>query len=314
MLLELCTFIFASMAPASFPLAKTSDAPLLIIDAENIPGQLPRNFRTSQDKPSQQSQNEILTLGLSDRLYSGSSQFSKEGFKALLAKIGTNRKIMVIDLRQESHGFVNGIAISWYAPKDWINVGKNLAQVEQSENQLLNSLHQGTSIIINRILEKNKLIGTLAKWEPISILVKTVSTEKDLINEFKYSISYYRIPVTNHVRPSDSDVDRFLEIIKTKGTTHWLHIHCRAGDGRTTTFMAMYDMFINAKRVSFDDILHRQFRLGGTNLLNIPKDNVWKKPYIAERLEFLRRFYDYCHHSDPTKESWITYVQRKAAS
>ena len=31
--------------------------------------------------------------------------------------------ICIVDLREESHGFFDGIAVSWYGEHDWGNVG-----------------------------------------------------------------------------------------------------------------------------------------------------------------------------------------------
>ncbi|MBO0694928.1 MAG: protein tyrosine phosphatase, partial [Verrucomicrobia bacterium] len=74
----------------------------------------------------------------------------------------------------------------------------------------------------------------------------------------------------------------------------WAHFHCEAGLGRTTTFMVLYDMLRNATRVSLEDIVRRQAILGyGYDVLQPPEAGNWKAPYMTERAEFIRVFYDY---------------------
>jgi len=64
--------------------------------------------------------------------------------------------------------------------------------------------------------------------------------------------------VTDHVRPLDDAVDRFILAVRALPDGAWTHFHCEAGLGRTTTFMVLYDMLRNANRVSLEDIVRRQ--------------------------------------------------------
>jgi protein-tyrosine phosphatase len=58
--------------------------------------------------------------------------------------------------------------------------------------------------------------------------------------------------------------------------------------------MVLYDMLRNATRVSLEDIVRRQAILGyGYDVLLPPDGGNWKAPYMAERAEFVRVFYDY---------------------
>jgi len=50
----------------------------------------------------------------------------------------------------------------------------------------------------------------------------------------------------------------------------------------------------NATRVSLEDIVRRQAILShGYDVLQPPDTENWKAPYMAERAEFVRAFYDY---------------------
>ena len=60
-----------------------------------------------------------------------------------------------------------------------------------------------------------------------------------------------------------------------------LHFHCDAGEGRTTTFMALYQI-MNSSNLSLEQILSYQYNIGGIILT----DN-------KVRLDFLEEFYNY---------------------
>ena len=123
-------------------------APLLILEKPNE-ARLPRNFRSYRERyklgdipPSLHSELDLLTI-------SGSAQFSENQLKALLSHIPAPFPIYIIDLRQESHGFLNGNAVSWYIPRNWINIGKKLDEIEYAENQKLQNLLSNRFTILN---------------------------------------------------------------------------------------------------------------------------------------------------------------------
>jgi len=94
-----------------------------------------------------------------------------------------------------------------------------------------------------------------------------------------------------------------------------LHFHCRGGDGRTTTFLAMHDIINNAPQVSVNDILIRQYLLGGINLDDTqPGDATsFKYPFAVERADFMRDFYTYVQDEKPGgfKKTWSTWVNNR---
>ena len=74
--------------------------------------------------------------GLNSLNISGSAQFSEPQFHQLantLRTLAKGKRIYVIDLRQESHVFLNGNPISWYEEHNWANNGKTLAQIQREE-------------------------------------------------------------------------------------------------------------------------------------------------------------------------------------
>lgn len=70
--------------------------------------------------------------------------------------------------------------------------------------------------------------------------------------------------------------------------------------------MAMYDMMINSKKVSFYDIMKRQKLIGGADLLS-GQDSLGKSD-AEKRVQLLKKFYNYCqNNNDNFKTSWTNY-------
>ncbi len=84
---------------------------------------------------------------------------------------------------------------------------------------------------------------------------------------------YQRFYIEDFHGPDQASVVKFVNFAKTIPDNTWLYFHCRAGRGRTTTFMSMYDMMKNAKQVTFDEIMDRQLALGGADLRDLPEGN-----------------------------------------
>lgn len=294
--LTLCLIGFiAILGYLYYPLFVVTGSPLLIVNMWNEEA-LPKNFRSTSDSVTK-NENSPNFLGLQELHASGSSQFSKQSLKALLQKL-PSRQLTLVDLRQESHGFINGIAVSWYTERDWVNKGKSLTQVVEDE--------------IKRLKEISKHYFTIVfahKKFAIPLWVSETLLEEELA--VQEGIDYIRIPVTDHLRPTDQDVDLFIQFIKTlpkEGT--WLHFHCAAGEGRTTTFLVMYDMIRNAGKVKIEDIFLRQHLLGGINFLN-EKAIDWKRKYAEQRKVFLYQFYTYCLQNPLLHKSWTEWIKEQ---
>lgn len=271
----------------------------LILNMQDIK-ELPRNYRKAQSVFKDQDIFESTYLpsreGLDDLRLSGSSQFSKAALEALIEDIG-DQNLYIINLRQESHGFINNHAASWFAPRDWGNVGLSPEEIEIDEREKLNQVaSEGVVILYDKHTN-----------EPMVLDVENVDVEESIVREKK--LKYKRFYVTDHVRPTDEIVDEFIAFTHTLPENAWLHFHCLAGKGRTTTFMIMYDVMKNGDKVSFEDILIRQWLIGGLKLDQEYPPGTWKIDYLIERLTFLRKFYDYCKEHPTYDVTWQEYNQ-----
>jgi hypothetical protein len=127
---------------------------------------------------------------------------------------------------------------------------------------------------------------------PQRMTVERASTERDIVEAG--GAHYVRITVTDHARPLDDEVDRFILAVRALPQDAWAHFHCEAGRGRTTIFMVLYDILRNAAHVSLEDIVRRQKLLGyDYDVLRPAEPGNWKAPYTDDRIAFVRAFYHY---------------------
>lgn len=285
--------IILSLIYFFYPVFVVTGKPLLIVnmwDEEAVP----KNFRICTDTLPEKNDLKPSLTGLKELHASGSAQFSEKSLHTILTKL-PSKQVTIVDLRAESHGFINGNAVSWFVERDWINKGKTLNEILEDEKNRLKQIANYPLVIVYA-----------SKKFPVPLWLKNTNTEPEFVSTL--GLGYLRIPVTDHMKPSDSDVDQFIHFIKgLPKDSLWLHFHCAAGEGRTTTFLVMYDMMRNATKVKLQDIFLRQYLLGGINFLDeTPKD--WRKNYVEERKLFLRQFYVYCQQNPLFQKSWSSWA------
>ena len=166
------------------------------------------------------------------------------------------------------------------------------------------------------ILDKTDEILSTWRTKELSVHAAECLTEKQLVKKFQkkgHGISYYRFPVRDFQRPDDKTVDEFVSKIKNLQKDTWVHYHCAAGQGRTTTFMTMHDMIKNAPHVTKADMIERQKLIGGSDLMLIGKKNHDNKKvkWAVERKSFIQKFYDYCkdQHRTNYETPWSEWVR-----
>lgn len=266
---------------------------VLNMDCQSV---LPPMFRMSTDILEIPSQSYSQAKSFADLNASASGQFSENSLDIMLEAFPTKR-VVIVDLREESHGFLNGIAVSWRGVNDWGNVGKTVEEIEQDQELKLQQLLQQRYVLIH---DKDHPRAVY------SLYVNKVCSEEELVHS--KGITYRHFPVTNHIRPSDATVDAFIQFINQLPSDTWVHFHCSAGKGRATTFFALYDMLCNGKELTVDQIFMRQQLIGGKDF-NLPVDpTLWKYPLALERIQFLQQFHRYCQECDPRVTSWSEWL------
>lgn len=241
---------------------------------------------------------------------SGSGQFSEGGLERLLNTI-PSRNIVFVDLRQESHGFLNGMSVSWFAPKNWSNIGLDVSAIAQDEKNRLAALLPLEEVIVHHVRSKGKG-GVIEKAYPLSVVPYEVLTEAELLE--KKGLRYLRLPVLDHRPPSHETIDAWLHFARQLPEETWLHFHCASGKGRTTLFLVLWDMMHHAKTLSFEGLVKRNHATGGIDLTHIPPlgKRDWDREYLIQRFEFLKEFYIYCHEQEDFTLAWTKWLGRKS--
>lgn len=231
--------------------------------------------------------------GFGELKVSGSAQFSADTFDAMIEILPISpSELVVCDLREESHALINGFPVSWTdGLYNYFNRNKTKAEIEMDEWNRLNI-----------VKEQRELCVGLAEPRAV-IAVQTAEREQNMVEG--RGATYFRLPVTDHNRPSDDIIDQFIQFVQDIGPQQWIHLHCKAGKGRTTTFLVMFDAIYNASRVSLQDILDRQCLIGGSDLGNIEKRTDEERIRAAkERFQFIEEFYRYCKEVSDFQVSW----------
>ncbi len=195
---------------------------------------------------------------------------------------------------------LNGKAVTWYSDRNWTNAG-------MSKDEIYEDLYQRMSILRDNPPEyiyKNK-----HRESKIPVSYESIRTEQEAAESF--GLRYLHLIVRDHTRASDDAVDQFVEFVKDLDDNAWLHFHCSAGRGRTTTFMALYDIMKNGEKVSLKDIVRRQHYLGGLNLFAVPSEHDWQYPHALARAELIRDFYQYAKENPDFSIRWSEWIHNK---
>lgn len=269
----------------------------------------PRNFRMASDNWRVEPEDEPPTReGLDNLRISGSAQCTAAGFASLYTKLSAaaapGAPIYDVDLRQESHGFADGLPVSWHKKNNLANEGKTPEEVALDEEERLADLAGVTTTFV----PKGKT--DKGRVEAFTFAPQNVQTEKEVVEALGFR--YVRFYVTDRTQPDTETIEVFLDFVDSLPGDAWLHFHCRAGHGRTTTFMAMYDMIRNPG-IPAETIIERQHLIGGADLTTM-KDEEWKNERIIQRLETLKLFSEYvrARHAGETTLRWGEWIEEEA--
>ena len=80
--------------------------------------------------------------------------------------------IYILDLRQETHGYINGNHVSWYGYINWSNLGRSAEYVMHEEDSLFHSL-RGKTVVAGKISSSNNYVmwtahGQRRRWWSIT--------------------------------------------------------------------------------------------------------------------------------------------------
>lgn len=259
------------------PIAPAHDNLVLVLDRlEDLSGF--RSFADSQDP------------ALKELTASGSAQFTETGLTKLKEKFA-DKSLMIVDLRRESHAFVDGLPISWMLwDTNWSNIGWSVDQISEDEEKRLAELRKEKNITIQRV----SIVEGKKERTPMSVTVTSAYTESNIAA--RDGVGYMRVPVSDHQAPEGAQINQLITLFKTKPASGWIHFHCKAGKGRTAAFLAMWDMLAHAKTTTFEDIMKRQNAFSNYNMTEPKPEGRYFKD-LQERLKVLQDFYLYCKNN-----------------
>jgi protein tyrosine phosphatase len=249
-------------------------ASLLTFDKSEITKDgMPRNFR------------DLSIIGINAI---ASAQFSEDELQKLRQKY-LNEKIVIVDLRQESHGFINGKPVLWRSYFEKINQNKEISEILSDEKSRLNAAKKDHEIVINEVVKRDKESGWYEDVAPKIVTVNQAISEKDLAQ--KNGFEYQRFSIRDFDIPKEKEFSRMINFIKNLPEDKKIYVHCAGGRGRTAMFLVILDIIKNGKKVELEEIFKRQNKLGGARLDEISKEEAWSKKLASERLKMLEDFY-----------------------
>ena len=274
--------------------------------------ELPSGFRTCLDEFKKRSPvpgydpDFVPSRKGMDRLKtSASSDFSASELDALIAEIRKvhDGPITVVDLRNETHGLLNGNHVSQYGKQNWDNIGRSREDIVEGEKEMIH----GT---LGRKVE----VGGKAPDSPKTVLdVTSAETEAEACA--KRGIGYFRLTVLDHCFSDPRSIDDFIAFASKLPEDTWLHFHCQAGMGRTNMYLVFYD-FLRNPDVPEKDIIYRHFNLGGNFMYykgDKENEEEYKVPLAKEKAEMIPLVFKYIKDQQPKgfKLSWTEWKSRR---
>ena len=243
---------------------------------------MPRNFRFGAELLPEASR--AARRGLDTLSASGSGQPSGAGLSLLYAHLreaaGAGASLYLVDLRQESHGFVNdGVPVSWYEPHNWANICCDAATVRAREEAQLSALIGADLYAVP--------LGKTDTKNLTAYAARVIDAASEEVWATAAGFHYVRFAASDQRFPEPEAVDAFLRFFHTLPEGAWLHFHCHAGHGRTTTYLVFFDILKHPER-TLETIAEHHRAIGGADLLAASD-----VPEIARRAKMLRLFYDY---------------------
>jgi hypothetical protein len=246
----------------------------------------------------------------------GNINFSASGIfttkqleNAIEQKIPDGKRVFVIDLLREYHGFIeygdNAIPIAFRGKYNVVNFGVNYRDISSFEGEIFSAMNRkyesSTGKIISWFSSSEGAVGEVYQTVKIKNY-KGFATEENLVNHIRESnnieLFYKRLPCTDHSALPYQALIEFSNFMQNEFNpeTDWLHIHCHGGKGRSTSLSLVFDMFrrledSKLKEISFNELLSLHKNSGGKDL-NIGNTDDWKQQLSNDRYTFLNKIYD----------------------
>ncbi|MGL5617282.1 MAG: fused DSP-PTPase phosphatase/NAD kinase-like protein [Sarcina sp.] len=194
-----------------------------IKDSIKIENQLPKNFYY----------NEMLSI-------SSSGQFNEKQLENLMERINEKR-ILIVDLRMESHGFINGESFYFEG-----------TEIER-DGLLSNEIFVEEIKDLEKIKEK-KNIDLYNENKKILEKIEVIKMKNEAEVVYSKNLEYMKLAIKKGEVPSMDVVDNFINIFKNKPKDVHLHFHCDNGSNRSKMLLIMWEI-INNSKIDFNELI-----------------------------------------------------------
>lgn len=149
-------------------------------------------------------------------------------------------------------------------------------------------------------------------YPPVDDL-KSLKTEEQIIHEMG---GHYFMPLRDNTNWLNSQgyLEETIQFFESLPNDAIVYFHCFHGKGRTTTFMILYDIFRNHKKVPLIDIVNRHYCLGREDVFNtvVYVAGSWSEAALLARKKLVEHFYEFMN--DPKgyhHQSWAQWNASK---
>jgi hypothetical protein len=246
---------------------------------------------------------------------SGSRQPTQDFLEKIAEKAkALGRKLYVVDLRQEVHFLApftlneveKLVPVSLHTENFSYNWFKPTYTVIAQENETVEAIKKNVGLDVYFIPKKLKDEVP----QKYSIDARKIITEKQAVEAL--GATYVRFGATDHQRPTDEMVDQFIDFFRSLPKESWIHVHCRGGRGRATTFMILFDMIQTKASKPLDAYYDSHKALGGSDIRKIREDRgPYGAAHMKARFELVNHFYKYVQAPDGFSkgESWRSWLK-----
>ena len=172
-------------------------------------------IRIDRDDPEAWRQVLANVRYLEEEHMSGSAQFSAKQFEVFADLLRDHADgdaddgsgdVWIVDCRLETHGLINGIAVSWCGEDNGANLGLSPEEIEAEENGLISLVGQTVTAYTS---ENDEPVS------PTEYVVESWQTEKDLVEGEGFH--YLRLYCPDHCWPTAEVIDEFLAFLYENG-------------------------------------------------------------------------------------------------
>lgn len=150
--------------------------------------------------------------------------------------------------------------------------------------------------IIHREIMKSayKKLIRLVYGNPPTYDLSQLRTEQEITKELGIE---YLMPLkgSGEWLNNDQFIEDTIRFFESLPNNSHLYVHCAHGRGRTTSYLVLYDIFKNAKKIPLKDIADRHYCLGREDVLNtdVWVKGTWTQEALDARKDLMVRFYDF---------------------